>query len=290
MQEILPRAPTGPPELISPALFGELSRRLPSELAVQKVLPRRNGLVGNSSGPVLRSFVTACGALRKTSLTRRFAETTTIALRSLAEFQMFPARSSAMPSVPSSRGWATKTLSMHSVFAVNVVSQPVALARSPWRLNCTFQIAPRAVSATNRLPSWSKATPLATSGCEPRVLAALRLVGVTVMVPGGSVLASRPTPPTPSASRFTPLAIGWMRNTSTTTPDGEILQTRPWPVVPSPVHRLPSRSNARPLVPGTPVAKAVASGGVVSLGFSVQTVEPSAMYRLPNSSKVMPEG
>jgi hypothetical protein len=32
MHAILPLAPTGPPELISPAEFGELSRRFPSEL------------------------------------------------------------------------------------------------------------------------------------------------------------------------------------------------------------------------------------------------------------------
>ena len=66
MHEILPRAPTGPPELISPALFGELSRRLPSELVVQNWRPLRTGLVGNSSGPPLRSCP-APGALRKNS-------------------------------------------------------------------------------------------------------------------------------------------------------------------------------------------------------------------------------
>ena len=32
-------------------MFGELSRRLPSELVVQNVRPARTGLVGNSSGP-----------------------------------------------------------------------------------------------------------------------------------------------------------------------------------------------------------------------------------------------
>ena len=66
MREILPRAPTGPPELISPAALGELSRRLPSELAVQNFAPSRNGLVGNSSGPELRNFAAsgACGTPR----------------------------------------------------------------------------------------------------------------------------------------------------------------------------------------------------------------------------------
>jgi len=43
-----PDLPTGPAELISPAVFGELSRLLPSEFEVQNFLPRRNGLVGNS--------------------------------------------------------------------------------------------------------------------------------------------------------------------------------------------------------------------------------------------------
>src|SRR5438034_11810800 len=67
-----------------------------------------------------------------------------------------------------------------------------------------------------------------------------------------------------------------MRNTSAhplnagshTPPAAPILQTRPSTVVPSPVQRLPSRSNARPFVPGTPdaicaagpLASAVASG------------------------------
>ena len=58
------------------------------------------------------------------------------------------------------------------------------------------------------------AKPFATSGWEPNVLAALRVVGVTVIVPGGNVRTSRPTPPTPLASRLTSFDIGWMRNTS----------------------------------------------------------------------------
>jgi hypothetical protein len=48
MQEILPLLPAGPPALISPDALGELSRRSPSEFAVQNFLPDRNGLVGNS--------------------------------------------------------------------------------------------------------------------------------------------------------------------------------------------------------------------------------------------------
>ena len=75
---------------------------------------------------------------------------------------------------------------------------------------------------------------------------------------------SRPTPPTPPASRFTSFDIGWMRNTSSQLTAGVvaqlapglvIFQTLPWPVVPSLVQRLPRRSKANPLVPGTPVAK-----------------------------------
>jgi hypothetical protein len=65
------------------------------------------------------------------------------------------------------------------------------------------------------------------------------------------------------------------------------------PVVPSPVQRLPSPSNARPFVPGTPVAKATARGGVTAFGVSLQTVAagpPSAMYRSPCESKAMPDG
>src|SRR3954462_12115512 len=83
-------------------------------------------------------------------------------------------------------------------------------------------------------------------------------------------------------------------------------QTRPAPVVPSPVQRLPSRSNAMPLVPGTPVAKALAVGidahaGAVESSesqpvasgatfHSVPVPAPSATYRLPSRSKVMPDG
>src|SRR5204862_7186562 len=47
---------------------------------------------------------------------------------------------------------------------------------------------------------------------------------------------------------------------SHTPPAAPILQTRPSPVVPSPVQRLPSRSNARPFVPGTPDTNALANG------------------------------
>src|SRR4051812_13927069 len=146
MQEILPRLSEVGALLISPAAFGELSRRLPSEFAVQNFLPIRTGLVGSSSGPVFLKPLTT--GLRKISTTSRSFVTTTMALRSLAEFQMLPARSSAIPSVPSRYGCATKTLSRQSVLAVNVVSQPVLLLMLPRRSNSTFQIAPRAVSAT----------------------------------------------------------------------------------------------------------------------------------------------
>src|SRR6266850_2074943 len=72
-----------------------------------------------------------------------------------------------------------------------------------------------------------------------------------------------------------------------------IRQTLPCPVVPSPVQRLPKRSNARALVPGTPLAKDVASGGWASFGVSFQTMPPdapSATYRLPAPSNVIPAG
>src|SRR6185312_1068175 len=131
-------------------------------------------------------------------------------------------------------------------------------------------------------PSRVKARPFATSGW-----------GFGVVLPGCRVPFERPTPAA--------LAIGWMRNASTqplnvgshAPPVDWIFQTRPWPVVPSPVQRLPSLSNARPFVPGTPVAKATARGGVTAFGVSFQTVAagpPSAMYRSPFESNAMPDG
>ena len=83
------------------------------------------------------------------------------------------------------------------MFDVNVVSQPVSLISSPFRSNCTRQIAPRAVSATNKSPWWLNATPLATRSCPP---AGITTVGVAlagtlmVRVPGGNERAWRPTP------------------------------------------------------------------------------------------------
>src|SRR5204863_8900813 len=114
MQEILPAPRAG----ISPGAFGELSRRLPSELAVQNLSPSKKGLVGVSRGPVLRRVVVASGELRNTSMTSPFLVTTAIALRSLGSAQMLPAASSAMPSAPSRIGLATKTLSRQSVFGL----------------------------------------------------------------------------------------------------------------------------------------------------------------------------
>src|SRR5262245_11331219 len=100
MQEILPLLPTAPAELISPEEFGELSRLLPSEREVQNFLPSRNGLVGNSriwSSPTPGSAeflsFTALTGLRNTSTTLPCLVATTMALRSLAELQIFPARS-----------------------------------------------------------------------------------------------------------------------------------------------------------------------------------------------------
>src|SRR3954451_3970074 len=65
--EILPENPVPGPT--SPALFGELSRRLPSELVVHSVRPVRNGLVGSSSGPPFLRLPAPTG-LRKNSPTR----------------------------------------------------------------------------------------------------------------------------------------------------------------------------------------------------------------------------
>src|SRR5262249_7831360 len=170
---------------------------------------------------------------------------------------------------------ATKMLLRQSVLGVNVVSHPVGLLSFPYRSNSIFHNAPRAVSILKRSPFLLKAKPFATSGWEPNMLAALRVVGVTIIVPGGRSRISRPTPPTLSASRFTVFDIGWMRNTSSQFTGGVavqlapglvIFQTLPWPVVPSPVHRLPRRSNANPFVPGTPCAKIAAVGGFLALG------------------------
>ncbi len=121
-----------------------------------------------------------------------------MAWRSKATTHIFPSRSNAIPSAPARYGCATKTLSRQRVLGAKVVSQPVLLLKWPSRLNVACQIAPRAVSAMNSLsPSLSKAIPLATKATEPKVLAALRDVGVTVIVPCGSTRTSRPTPPTP---------------------------------------------------------------------------------------------
>src|SRR5215471_4339565 len=117
MQEIFPRAPTGPLELIWPALLGALSRRLLSDCDVQNCLPSKNGLVGNSSIVAFPSVVSAellspneFTRLRNTSVTSPFLPTTTTALRSLASTQMLPALSKALPSAPSSKGCAIRIL------------------------------------------------------------------------------------------------------------------------------------------------------------------------------------
>ena len=49
----------GPAGLTSPAVLGELSRRLPSDWDVQNSLPVINGLVGNSRMRVFPSAVSA---------------------------------------------------------------------------------------------------------------------------------------------------------------------------------------------------------------------------------------
>src|SRR4029453_3672594 len=79
---------------------------------------------------------------------------------------------------------------------------------------------------------------------------------------------------------------------SHTPPAAPIFHTRPCPVPPSESHRLPSLSKAIPFPPGTPVAKAVAVGGVASLGVKLQTVAlaPSATKRSPVSFNAMPRG
>ncbi len=181
MQEILPLKPTGPEELISPAVFGELSRRLPSLFAVQNRFPRRNGLVGDSR--ILLSSVSVAegdGQLpagwqeflspvfrftgfRKTSAATPFPKIA-IAFRSLTEAQIFPFWSKAMPSTPSRRGSARKMWFRQSVLSRNVSSQPRWLLRVPSVLNFTCHSAPLAVSATKRSPSRLNASPLATSG------------------------------------------------------------------------------------------------------------------------------
>src|SRR5215475_3239238 len=97
-----------------------------------------------------------------------------------------------------------------------------------------------------------------------------------------------------------PFRIGWMRNTSShpakvgshTLPAAPIFHTRPCPVPPSESHRWPSRSKATPFAPGTPVAKAVAVGGMASSGVKLQTLALalSATNRSPVSFNAMPRG
>src|SRR5262245_15949981 len=118
-----------------------------------------------------------------------------------------------------------------SVLGVNVVSHPVGLLRFPYSSNSIFHNAPRAVSILKRSPFLLKAKPFATSGWEPNVLAALRVVGVTVIVPGGRSRMSRPTPPTPLASRFTSFDIGCMRKTSSQLMAGVEAQLAPGLVI-----------------------------------------------------------
>src|SRR5215471_6920087 len=135
-------------------------------------------------------------------------------------------------------------LSRQRVLGVKVVSQPVLLFKWPSRSNVASQIAPRAVSAMNSLsPSLAKAIPLATSEVEPStkggpggvgqpvvLRAALRDVGVTVIVPCGSQRTSRPTPPTP-LTRFTTFAIGCTRKTSSQLIAGGDVQLAPGPAI-----------------------------------------------------------
>ena len=116
MHEILPRGDA--PGFTSPPTFGELSLLSPSEFEVQRIFPVKYGLLGNSrmfessaTGAVVGSaeFLKPAefAGLRKTSITLGsllLFVTTTMAFRSLTEFQIFPARSKAIPSVPSRRG------------------------------------------------------------------------------------------------------------------------------------------------------------------------------------------
>src|SRR5262245_11580483 len=109
MQEILPRL--GPFGLISPAVLGELSRRLPSDWEVQNTFPVRNGLVGNSRIRVFPSAVSAeflnpfeFTGLRNTSKTFPSLVTSATEFRSLGSTQIFPNTSSAIPSPPSRIG------------------------------------------------------------------------------------------------------------------------------------------------------------------------------------------
>src|SRR4030095_6778390 len=178
MQEILPTL--DPIGLISPAVLGELSRRLPSDWDVQNSFPIRNGLVGNSRMRVFPFAVSAeflnpleFTGLRKTSKTLPCLVTNAPAFRSWASTQIFPNTSRAMPSPPSRIGWVTKTLLRQSVLGVNVVAQPVGLLSFPYRSNSIFHNAPRAVSILKRTPSLLNAKPFATRGWEPNVLAAL---------------------------------------------------------------------------------------------------------------------
>ena len=96
---------------LSARIWGELSRRLPSDIDVQNSLSGRKGLVGNSRMCLFPSAVSAeflnpaeFTGLRNTSNTFPSLVTTATAFRSLASTQIFSSRSRAMPSPPSRIG------------------------------------------------------------------------------------------------------------------------------------------------------------------------------------------
>src|SRR5687767_2183899 len=63
-----------------------------------------------------------------------------------------------------------------------------------------------------------------------------------------------------------------------------IRHTLPKPVVPSPVHALPSGSNATPLLPGTPDAKAVVGLLANELAMAAQSAEAESSDAQPTWS------
>jgi hypothetical protein len=123
-------------------------------------------------------------------------------------------RSSAIPSAPQG-GMRDKDVVETKGVGVNVVSQPVCFLVGRLDRMSAFQIAPRAVSAMNRLLRRVEGDAVGHQAREPSVLAALRDVGVTAIVAWRQhQRMSRPYTTNADGVEIDSFAIGWMRNTS----------------------------------------------------------------------------
>ena len=273
MQEILPTAPVA--GATSPALLGELSRRLRSGSWCRTRAPTARGWWGT---PAVRR----CEASLRPA---RCGTTRALPCRACRRRRPRFARRHRPRCCPPGRarcrrllraaGCATRTFSRHSVFAVNVVSQPMGLCTLPWWSSFTFHSAPRDVSDTMRSPSSSNARPLANSVCEPAAFAVLRVSGITVIVPGAGCARRVPhrrrrrrpgSPRSRWAGCESFLAVCDHRQRARACgraylPD-PALPGRP----PSLTHRLPSRRTRRHSRPERRMRRDRPCGGVVAAG------------------------